>query len=613
VKDFSTNDENELALSYIDLSGQNLSLSSPTTQLKSSRFSLTDQNSSYFNNINFYFNKEKDTISANIPSINFIPALAKSLESQYPIFENIKLVNPEVKVALFNSDKPSSSVTKWIMGKMDIQHANLNIRKQTDNKSIALISNDISLSAKDFSSHTAINGIQITDAKLTTHDIAISMNDSIELNVNHGDFNIEIERLKKSDDKSPINFSTHISKLKANNINFFKLNRKGEPFILKEFNLGGEQIKIDSAVAAHVLRQLKKNPTLFVNDIDLEEITASSIIRANGIGYSNGGKIVSIDSFSYTPTKDREEYMKLNVYQKDYMTFKTGKISIRNFDIERLATDSNLQFNYIIINQPELNVYKDKRLPLQPGYIKAMPVALLKKINQRLHIDSVRLVDGKVFYEEFNDKTEMIAKINLSELQTLIRNIDNYNTSSTDSLYILSSSRLLDTANVSIRFHESYADSIGSFLYRVRIGQFGLPALNSVILPTANMKINRGWLDTLELRVMGNDYLAHGKMRMYYKDFKIQFLSNKELEKRTVFTKALSWVANTFLRTNNVKKTGTVFTERTREKSFVNYWVKIILSGAMTNTRIRKNSKQEKRYQKALKRIQVPELPVVDL
>jgi hypothetical protein len=574
---------------------------------------LTDQNSSYFNNINFYFNKEKDTISANIPSINFIPALAKSLESQYPIFENIKLVNPEVKVALFNSDKPSSSVTKWIMGKMDIQHANLNIRKQTDNKSIALISNDISLSAKDFSSHTAINGIQITDAKLTTHDIAISMNDSIELNVNHGDFNIEIERLKKSDDKSPINFSTHISKLKANNINFFKLNRKGEPFILKEFNLGGEQIKIDSAVAAHVLRQLKKNPTLFVNDIDLEEITASSIIRANGIGYSNGGKIVSIDSFSYTPTKDREEYMKLNVYQKDYMTFKTGKISIRNFDIERLATDSNLQFNYIIINQPELNVYKDKRLPLQPGYIKAMPVALLKKINQRLHIDSVRLVDGKVFYEEFNDKTEMIAKINLSELQTLIRNIDNYNTSSTDSLYILSSSRLLDTANVSIRFHESYADSIGSFLYRVRIGQFGLPALNSVILPTANMKINRGWLDTLELRVMGNDYLAHGKMRMYYKDFKIQFLSNKELEKRTVFTKALSWVANTFLRTNNVEKTGTVFTERTREKSFVNYWVKILLSGAMTNTRIRKNSKQEKRYQKALKRIQVPELPEVDL
>ena len=613
VKDFSTNEENELALSYIDVLGGNLSLSSTTTQLRSSRFSLKDQNNSYFNNINFSYNKEKDTISAIIPSINFTPALAKSLERQYPILENIKLVNPELIVSLFNTNKTNTSVSKWIMGNLDVQHANLNIRKQTDNKSILLESRDLSLSVKDFSSHTTTKGIQIIDAKISTTDIAISMNDSIELKVNKGIFSVAIDKLKKTDDKGPLNFSTHITKLKANNINFSKVNRKGEPFILKDFNLGGEQIKIDSASTAHVLRQLKNNPTLFVNSIDLEEITASSIIKANGIGYSNGGKTVSIDSFSYKPTKNREEFMKMNVYQKDHMELKTGKVSIRNFDIERLATDSNLQLNYIVVENPVFSVYKDKRLPLQPGYIKAMPVALLKKIKQRIHVDSIRLVDGKLLYEEYNEKTEMLAKINLTELQTLIRNIGNYNNTATDSLYILSSSRLLDTANIFLRFHESYTDSIGSFLLRVRIGKFGLPALNSVLLPTANMKINKGWLDTLELKVMGNDYLAHGKMRMLYRDFKIQFLSNKELEKRTVFTKSLSSLANTFLRTNNLKKTGTVFTERTREKSFVNYWVKILLSGAMTNTRIRKNSKQEKRYRKALKRIKVPELPDVDL
>jgi hypothetical protein len=613
VKDFSTNDANELALSYIDVLGGNLSLSSPTTQLRSSRFSLTDQNNSFFNNIKLSFNKENDTITAIIPSINFTPAVAKSLERKYPILENTKLINPELKVSLYNVSNPKSSVSKWIMGNLDVQHANLNIRKQTDNKSIVLISRDINISTKEFSSHTSTNGIQISDTKISTNDITLSMNDSLELNVNKGIFNIAIDKLKKTDDKGPLNFSTHITKLKANNLNFSKVNRKGEPFILKDFNLGGEQIKIDSAATAHVLRQLKNNPTLFVNSIDLEEITASSIIKANGIGYSNGGKTVSIDSFSYKPTKNREEFMKMNVYQKDHMELKTGKVSIRNFDIERLATDSNLQLNYIVVENPIFSVYKDKRLPLQPGYIKAMPVALLKKIKQRLHVDSIRLVDGKLLYEEYNEKTEMLAKIDLTELQTLIRNIGNYNNTATDSLYILSSSRLLDTANISLRFHESYADSIGSFLLRVRIGKFGLPALNSVLLPTANMKINKGWLDTLELKVMGNDYLSHGKMLMYYSDFKIQFLSNKELEKRTIFTKILSSLANTFLRTNNVKKTGTVFTERTREKSFVNYWVKILLSGAMTNTRIRKNSNQEKRYQKALKRIQVPELPEVDL
>ncbi|MEY3541962.1 MAG: hypothetical protein RLZZ204_774, partial [Bacteroidota bacterium] len=408
-------------------------------------------------------------------------------------------------------------------------------------------------------------------------------------------------------------FNTNIQKVEAKKVNLISAGKNGKLFSLTHFNLGGENIILDSVSPAHILRHLKANPSLFINNIDLKESNANATINAFGIGYRNGGRIVTIDSFQYAPTIDRETYMKNNVYQKDYMQFSSGKITIRNFDIERIATDSNLQLNYITIEKPLLQVYKDKHLPLEPGKTKGLPAALLKKIKQRMHIDSVRLVDGNIVYEEFNDKTEMIATINLSEFQSLIHNVKNYNITQTDSLYIVSTARIQDTAQVSIRFHESYADSIGSFLYRVRFKQFGLPALNSMLLPTANMKIDRGWLDTLELRVMGNDYLAHGKMRMYYKDFKIQFLSNKELEKRTIFTKALSWMANTFLRTNNVEKTGTVFTERTREKSFANYWVKILLSGAMTNTRIRKNSKQEKRYQKALKRIQVPELPEVDL
>jgi hypothetical protein len=111
---------------------------------------------------------------------------------------------------------------------------------------------------------------------------------------------------------------------------------------------------------------------------------------------------------------------------------------------------------------------------------------------------------------------------------------------------------------------------------------------------------------------MGSDLLAHGKMRMYYSNLKIDFINKKDWE-QNVFNKALSWLANTFLRTNNIKKTGSVFAERIQEKSFANYWTKIVLSGAMTNTRIKRNSKQEKRYQRTLKRIQVPELPEVDL
>lgn len=615
LSQFELNDENEIKLNDLTLEGERLALSSPETNVSSSSFNIINNQPSFINKISISRKSAFDSLEARFPKIAFTPAIANSLINGYPILGDILMPNATIYMRQYtNPDKQTSSKKMELdLGSIILKNANLDLKQHDDKKSLSFQSDDIDIQTSKLKLNINEDGLSIGKTNIKSIGMNMSLNDSLNLQIDKGSFSIQMNYLNKKYSADPSSFNTNIQKVDAQNVNLVSTGKNGKLFSLSHFNVGGENIILDSASPAHVLRHLKSNPTLFVNNIDLKGSNPNATINAFGIGYQNGGRIVSVDSFQYVPTIDRETFMKNNVYQKDHMQFSTGKITIRNFDIELIATDSNLQLNYVVVEKPVLQVYKDKRLPLEPGKTKAMPVALLKKINQRLHIDSVRLADGTIFYEEFNDKTEMIAKIKLSELQTLIRNIDNYNTSKTDSLYIVSTSRLLDTANLSIRFHESYADSIGSFLYRVRIGQFGLPALNSVILPTANMKINRGWLDTLELRVMGNDYLAHGKMRMYYKDFKIQFLSNKELEKRTVFTKALSWVANTFLRTNNVEKTGTVFTERTREKSFVNYWVKIVLSGAMTNTRIRKNSKQEKRYQKALKRIQVPGLPSVDL
>jgi hypothetical protein len=612
LSQFKLNDENEIKLDDLDLEGDWLAVSSPEMSVSSSNFSIINNRPSFINKVAIARKSVSDTLEASFPKISFTPAIANSLSNGYPILDNILLDNASIFARQYaNPDKQKSSKKMQLdLGSISLNHANLDLKQQDNNKSFAFQSKNIDIKTSKLNITQAGISIGRTDIKSVALDLIT--NDSIKLKIDDGAFGLQMNYLNKKSSKDPSSFNTNIQKVEAKNVNLISAGKNGKLFSLTHFNLGGENIILDSASPAHILRHLKANPTLFINNIDLKESNTNATINAFGIGYRNGGRIVTIDSFQYAPTIDRETFMKNNVYQKDHMQFSSGKITIRNFDIERIATDSNLQLNYITIEKPFLQVYKDKRLPLEPGKTKGLPAALLKKIKQRMHIDSVRLVDGNIVYEEFNDKTEMIARINLSEYQSLIRNIKNYNITQTDSLYIVSTSRVQDTAEVSIRFHESYADSIGSFLYRVRFKQFGLPALNSILLPTANMKIDRGWLDTLDLRVMGNDYLAHGKMRMYYKDFKIQFLSNKELEKRTIFTKALSWLANTFLRTNNVAKTGTVFTERTREKSFVNYWVKIVLSGAMTNTRIRKNSKQEKRYQKALKRIQVPELPAVD-
>jgi len=102
-------------------------------------------------------------------------------------------------------------------------------------------------------------------------------------------------------------------------------------------------------------------------------------------------------------------------------------------------------------------------------------------------------------------------------------------------------------------------------------------------------------------------------MKMLYKDLKVEFLNKNDQGKKTFVTKVISIVANLLVKRNNLKTSGSVFAERNRERSFINYWIKIVLGGSLTNAGIRSNSKQEKKYRKALKKVKVPEIPNVEL
>jgi hypothetical protein len=100
---------------------------------------------------------------------------------------------------------------------------------------------------------------------------------------------------------------------------------------------------------------------------------------------------------------------------------------------------------------------------------------------------------------------------------------------------------------------------------------------------------------------------------MLYRDLKVEFLNKKDQEKKTIVTRFITLVANGIIKGKNTSKTGSVYTARIRERSVFNYWIKIVLSGALTNAGIKSNSKQDKKYKKSVKKLRVPEIPDVVL
>jgi len=166
---------------------------------------------------------------------------------------------------------------------------------------------------------------------------------------------------------------------------------------------------------------------------------------------------------------------------------------------------------------------------------------------------------------------------------------------------------VIDSLVTRLRYSESYSDSLNGFIETVQVRGTDLIFLNKVLGPLSSVQLQSAVLDTLSMRVSGNDLLAYGKMNMYYHDLKVRFLQNGQPRKQGVFKKIMAFIANNFvIRHNNEKRTGQVFFIRMNDRSAVQYLIKTIFSGAASSVGAKNYHKQMRRYNKDLKGRHLP-------
>ncbi|HWN89605.1 MAG TPA: hypothetical protein VNM35_11100, partial [Chitinophagaceae bacterium] len=131
--------------------------------------------------------------------------------------------------------------------------------------------------------------------------------------------------------------------------------------------------------------------------------------------------------------------------------------------------------------------------------------------------------------------------------------------------------------------------------------------LNQILPALSSIKLQSGYLDTLTMRAVGQEYLSLGEMRMYYHDLKVQFLKNGKEEKKRFLQGLMTFIANSFIVKNeNKKRVGVVYFPRSRDRSFINYYIKIVMSGVASSVGAKKNKRLMKKYNKQLKTRQLP-------
>lgn len=579
-------------------------------------FRIADNQPSYLSNILLKLPFKGETANVFVPKLYFKAdiqnCLAGNINADY-----FELSNPKISFSK-HENVPKDTINKE---KKEVKFPKININRITldqpeflnlpSSQSEKIQFNPGKTRLDLLGIQTEENVVRIDSLKLTAYDIAFKSG-KLQLSPKvNAKLNLKASELlyKPKGIPGKNNWSFYVNSFDVKNYCLNALQGDSVKQSIVVNSLEVDNMAVNDSLSAHPHNWLNANTNFSVVNGNINLVNAKTRLEIYNLSLLKSANNLSFDSIVFSPVADRDSFMKTKDFQTTYIQLRTGKINVKDIDFERLLKDTVIASKKVILNDLRLSAYKDKRLPFRHGVEKPMLTNLLLNINPKIQFDSVLVRNGLIEYEEFNNKTQQYGKIRLSKVKGALAGIRTFDPSPDDSLRFNLYARLMDTADIRVKYKQSYADSLSGFNIKLIVNSLNLTALNPMLRPFASAELKSGNLDTIRMSAIGRKYIAYGVMKMYYSDLNAQYLSKGDSSTKNVVTKSVSFFANRIVHTKNRRGTGDVFAERDPEKGFVNYWVKIVVGGVLTNTGVRTDKKQLRKYRKALDNHAVPPIP----
>ena len=594
----------------VNMTGNDLSYSSPTLELRTDSFVLNDNQPSFANLILFTQKQGVNTIEVKVPEISFTPDINSVILNNADI-KNVKLNRPEIKINSRekNNKSEAGNLPDLKIDRLEILHPLFNFESSIA-KSMTGFNwngNKNQLIATKIVSDKSAKQISISTLDADFSEFSFKDSSGKQISSGEGSIKSNFENLLFQPGET-LNWSTNLKELTADNFSTDSVGKK--PASAKLISGKIENLNLNSEIIKSLPTLIKENPDFIVSNVSGYIVDQKNDLQWHNLSYSKSKQIISLDSISYIPVVSRDDFIAANPFQTDYMTLRTGKISVSKFDLDQILKDSILRIGELDITDPYFTSFRDKRPPFKSGIIKPLPTKMIQKIPFKVSIDTINIFNGTTVYAELNDKNNETGVIPVTRMSGDIFPIKNFDITEKDTLRIRLNGFLLDSAWLRLRTRESYLDSLSGFQITLRMRPRTLLYLNSVLEPLASVRIQSGNLDTLVMRAIATEHLSLGEMRMFYNDLKVQFLRNSSEDKKRFLKGLMTFIANSFvIKNKNTKRVGVVYFPRIRDRSFINYYIKIAMSGMASSVGAKKNKRLLRKYKKQLK---IRQLPPID-
>lgn len=608
----SINEKGKAAIINLHANGEKFSFTDSTSSLTVGKFLLADRQQSEMENLHFTKYTATDSLNMQIPHLQLEPDL-NSIINDNLVANNVKMEHPVIQIRKTGSSISSTTMNPKLpavtLGSLLIERPEFSFIHKGENDTKIEWHGQAGNNFVELSNFSVKRGaapvVETGQVAFAVNNLSVTTGNKM-ITTGTGSIRTKITGLFLEPSRTgELIWRGNLAELHLDNFVIDNLGKHSGRLEIKSALLNDLAIK--SVSVLNFRQTLKENPSFRLKQTTGQYDNAVNHFEWNNLDYDKTTKMFSLDSFAFHPTASRDSFIAKHPYQTDYITIRTGEITAGPFEIDRYFTDTVINAGTLNLNDLSMQIYRDKRKPARENLVKPLPVNLIKKIPQLLSVDTAYMIRSNVVYEELNEKTNLAGKVVVNEMHGKIFPIVNYDIKPQDSLHLEMEGRLMDSISIAMKLKESYTDSVAGFLLTANIRPANAKLINPILIPLVSAKLESGFLDTLSMRVKGNEYVSIGEMQMYYHDLRIKLLQHGT-EKKLPFLKSFAnFLANNFIiKKSNRSRTGDIYFERIRNKSTMNYLVKITFSGIGSNIGLKKSKRLLRQYKKEKRKRNLP-------
>jgi hypothetical protein len=334
------------------------------------------------------------------------------------------------------------------------------------------------------------------------------------------------------------------------------------------------------------------------------------ILKAKSISLSTKDSTITANEVGFTPSLGKVEFSKIQKFKKAWLYPYVQSLKIQQFDFYNLLHHTELKMRSITLDSLKFEIYRDRGLPADPDYLPPMPQDLLRELPILVKVDSIKLRNGNIIYEEQLPTQARAGRLVFEGSEAQILNLTNHPDSLKKSdfqAFINFKTYLMGMGKFVMEGNFYLADPRNIHTLRGELGAMPITAFNEMLEYVLPVRVESGFIQSGKFDIRFDYKQAKGKMYLRYNNLKVEVINRK----------FASFVANSFVVTNHNPsrrfaplREGEIKSRRTLNRSIFSYWGYSVLNGFKTSIGLRAKKQQKKAKLDTNKKLKIKKLKV---